>query len=94
MTTTMLNEKVVAQGQQLKDAWNKMVTEQSDKVAAMYDELAKLETKGFDQTRAALEETTKLVKSTLEYQMQLAAEWRKLAIDATRRAAEVMTLKN
>jgi len=93
MTTTM-NEKVAQQGQQLREAWNKLVTEQTDKVAAMCDEIAKLETKGFEQTRAALEETTKLVRSSLEYQMPLAAEWRKLALDATRRAAEVMTLKN
>lgn len=89
-----MNEKMTAQGQQMKDAWNKMVTEQTDKVAAMYDEVAKLETKGFEQTRAALEETTKLVRSSLEYQMQLAAEWRKLTLDMARRAAEVMTLKN
>lgn len=94
MTTTMINENVAKQGQQLKDAWNKLVTEQTDKVAAMYDEMAKLETKGFEQTRAALEETSKLFKSSLEYQMQLAAEWRKLTLDATRRAAEVLTLKN
>ncbi len=91
---TTVNEKVSAQGQQLKDAWNKMVTEQTDKVAAMYEEIAKLEAKGFEQTRAALEETSKLVRSSLDYQLQLATEWRKLALDATRRAAEVLTLKN
>ena len=92
--TTTVNEKINEQGQQMKDAWNKMVTEQTDRIAAMYDEMAKLESKGFEQTRNAIEESTKLVRSSLEYQMQLAAEWRKLALDATRRAAEMMSVKN
>jgi len=92
--TTTVNETINAQSQQMKDAWNKMVTEQSDRVAAMYDEVAKLETKGFEQTRTAIDETTKLVRSSIEYQMQLASEWRKLALDATRRAAEMLTVKN
>ena len=91
---TTVNEKTDAQGQPMKDAWNKMVSDQTDRLASMYDEVAKLEAKGFEQTRAAVDETTKLVRSTLEYQMQLAAEWRKLALDATRRAAEVMSLKS
>lgn len=89
-----VNEKITAQSQQMKDTWNKMVTEQTDRIAAMYDEVAKLEAKGFEQTRAALEETTKLVRSSLEYQMQLAAEWRKLALEATKRAAEMMNAKS
>lgn len=92
--TTTVNEKINEQSQQMKDAWNKMVTEQTDRIAAMYDEMAKLESKGFEQTRNAIEESTKLVRSSLEYQMQLAAEWRKLALDATRRAAEMMSVKN
>lgn len=94
MTTTNVSEKINAQGQQMKDAWNKMVTEQTDRVSAIYDEVAKLEVKGFEQTRSAIEETTKLFRSGLEYQLQLAAEWRKLTLDMTRRAAEVLTLKN
>ena len=91
---TTVNEKVSAQGQQMKDAWNKMVTEQTDRIASMYDEISKLETKGFEQTRNAIEETNKLVRSSLEYQMQLTSEWRKLALETTRRAAEMMSLKN
>ena len=91
---TTANEKASAQGQQMKDAWNKMVTEQTDRITAMYDEFSKLETKGFEQTRNAFEETNKLFKSSLEYQMQLASEWRKLALETTRRAAEMMSLKN
>jgi hypothetical protein len=91
---TTVSDKINAQGQETKDAWNKMVNEQTDRIAAMCDEVAKLETKGFEQARQAIEETTKLVRTSLEYQMQLASEWRKLALDATRRAAEVMTLKS
>ena len=91
---TTVNEKISEQGQQMKDAWNKMVNEQTDRIAAMYDEVSKLETKGFEQTRAAIEESNKLMRSSLEYQMQLAGEWRKLALETTRRAAEMMALKN
>ena len=91
---TTVNEKVSAQGQQMKDAWNKMVTEQTDRIASMYDEFSKLESKGFEQTRNAIEESNKLIKSSLEYQMQLATEWRKLAQETTRRAAEMLNVKN
>jgi len=46
------------------------------------DEWTKLEGKRVEQTGAAIDEITKLTKESLAYGTQLAAEWRKLTLDA------------
>ena len=57
----------------------------------MCEELNKLENKGIDQLRTAIDEATRMMKSSIEYQTQISNEWRKLALEATRRAAELLT---
>lgn len=46
------------------------------------DEWTKLEGKRVEQAGAAIDEMSKLTKETLAYTSQLAAEWRKLTVDA------------
>lgn len=75
------------------ESWKKMLTEQGERMAAMYDEMGRLEAKGLEQARTAIDEATRLMKSALDYQSQLSAEWRRLALEATRRAAETLTPK-
>ena len=87
----MTNETVNANIQQATETFKKLMTEQNARIEKMTEELAKIEAKGLDQMRTAIEEATRLMKSSLDYQAQLSAEWRKMAVEATRRATEMMT---
>ncbi|MBI5545787.1 MAG: hypothetical protein HY901_18005 [Deltaproteobacteria bacterium] len=78
---------------QVTETWAKMMTEQSQRITAIVDEMAKLESRGMEQFRVAIEESTRLTKSALEYQAQLAGEWRKMAVEAARRSVEMITPK-
>ncbi len=63
------------------------------RVQQMFEELAKAEGKGFEQARTAIDEWSRLMKETLAYGEKLAGEWRRLAVEATRRAADFTTAK-
>ena len=76
---------------QATEVWNKMVAEQTGRIETMCEELDKLENQGIDQLRTAIDEATRMMKSSVEYQTQISNEWRKLALEATRRAAELLT---
>ena len=82
-----MNEKAASQ---MNDSWKKMVDEHAARVASMVEEMGRLEARGLEQARGALDEAQKLVRTSLDYQAQLTAEWRKLAVETTRRAAEMI----
>lgn len=87
----MTNETVNANVQQATETFKKLVVEQNARIEKMTEEMAKIEAKGMDQMRTAIEEATRLMKSSLDYQAQLSAELRKMALEATRRATEMLT---
>lgn len=85
-------EKTASQTQQAAaDQWKKIVEDQVARVQQLQDDLARFEQKGIEQMRTAVDESAKIAKESINYLSQLTAEWRKLSIDATRRAAELMT---
>jgi hypothetical protein len=59
----------------------------------MFDEMAKLESKGFEQARTAIDEWTRLMKEGIAYGEKLASEWRRLAIEASKRTADLYAPK-
>jgi hypothetical protein len=67
--------------------------DQMKRVESFYQELASMEAKNAEQARMAIDEGAKLMKETIEYGLKLSAEWRKVALDTTRRAAELVPPK-
>lgn len=67
--------------------------EQLKRFDAFQKELAKLEQKNIEQARLMIDESAKLMKETLDYSAKLNQEWRKLALDSTRRAAAASGVK-
>ena len=57
------------------DAFRKMIDDQLGRVASFWTELEKLETKGLEQARAAIDESARLAKEGMVYAAGLAAEW-------------------
>jgi hypothetical protein len=73
------------------EAWKKLVDEQMARVSSMYEEFARFEDKGLERTRAAVDEMAKLVKDSVAYAGQYAAEWRRVSLEAAKRTADLMT---
>jgi len=70
------------------DAFRKMIDDQLGRVASFWSELEKLETKGLEQARAAIDESARLAKEGMVYAAGLAAEWRRMLMDASKQGAE------
>ena len=78
------------------DAWKKLVDDQLGRIQTFTDEMARYEKQAVDQATQAVDELAKLMKESMDYAGQLTAEWRKVAIDATHKAADMVnqTLAN
>jgi hypothetical protein len=70
-------------------AFKKMVDEQFTRMENMYAEYGRYEKQGIEQANATIDELARLMKDSVDYSRQLSAEWRKMAKDATKRAAEM-----
>ena len=79
-----------SQVQQMTGEWNKMVTEQVGRVEAGLTELAKLESKTLAQAVNTVEEAGRIAKESVAFAEKASAEWRKLFLDTTRRAAAIL----
>lgn len=82
-------DQVTSQMQQgfgvFKKAWEDHVS----RVTGIVTEVNKLEQKNAEQFTNAVDEVAKLTRENLAYATQLAAEWRKLSLDATKKAASM-----
>ncbi len=56
-----------------------------EKMESAWEQAASMERKTIEQANAAIEESARLMKEALAWQSQINAEWRKLALEATRR---------
>jgi hypothetical protein len=83
-------DQSTSQTQQIKDGFRKAMDDQAGRVESVFSEMAKFEEKGLEQACAQLDEATRLTKVSLAYASELAAQWRKLVVDATRRTADMM----
>ena len=84
-------ETTTSQTQQIKDGFKKAIDDHASRVESVFGEMAKLEEKGLEQACASIDEATRLTKVGLAYASELAAQWRKLVVDAARRTAEMVS---
>jgi hypothetical protein len=84
---TMGNEANV-QSQQIKEVWEKVVTDQVARLESFYREVGKLQSGAIAQIATGVDDAARFTKETVTYGQQLSEQWRKLALDATRKVAE------
>ena len=60
-------------------------------VQAFYDQFASVESQTIEQAHKNVDEMARLQKASFDYTTQLASEWRRLSMEATRRTFEMMT---
>jgi ABC-type phosphate transport system auxiliary subunit len=85
-----MSDPTTSQTQQIRDNFRKAIADHAQRVEAAFSEMAKLEEKGLEQVCRQLDEAARLTKVSLAYGSELAAQWRKLVIDAARRTAEMI----
>jgi len=90
MTMAETMNKTASQVQQIAGEWNKMVAEQVSRVESGLTELAKIESKTLAQAVSGVEEAGRIAKESVALAEKASAEWRKLFLDATRRAASIL----
>ena len=83
-------DDTVSQTQQFRENFRKSISDHAERVESTFAEMAKLEEKGLEQACNQLDEAARLTKVSLAYGSELAAQWRKLFVDAARRTAEMM----
>jgi hypothetical protein len=94
-----MNDKTSSQTQQKAERTADAVAGQFEKLAneniarfeSWMKELAKAEERSLENAQRAIDESSKLWKESLAYSAKLNGEWRNLALQATRRAAEMMS---
>ena len=89
MAETM--KTAASQVQQFTTEWSKVVAEQVARVESGLGELAKIESKTLAQAATSVEEAGRIAKESMAIAEKASAEWRKLFLDATRRAAAILT---
>lgn len=70
-----------------------VIEEHLRRTESFWKDVAEAEAKGAEQAKMAIDESAKLMKETLDYGLKLSNEWRRMAMDATRRAAETVQPK-
>jgi hypothetical protein len=83
----MANETHV-QSQQVKEVWEKAVGDQVARLESFYREVGKLQGNAITQITTGVDEAARFTKESVTYAQQLSEQWRKLALEATRRMAE------
>jgi hypothetical protein len=76
------------------EAFTQMMKDQIARTQSMMDELAVYEGVAMQRARTAVGDLAKLASDSIGYFAQLSAEWRKVALDAGRRAADAFGPKN
>lgn len=85
-------EKPFVQTQQMVGFWRKAFEDHVGRVATLSDEWGKMEGKGLEQANALVDEVAKMTKETCAYSGQLAAEWRKVMLEATKKSLEMWSI--
>jgi len=84
-----VNVSQVQQG--VKEEWKKLVDAQLAQFESLLAEIAKVESKALTQLVGSYEEAGRYAREAVAVAGRATAEWRRLALEATRRAAEVVT---
>ena len=70
------------------DQWKKMVDEQNGRMGELYEEAGKAHSKWIEYGNTQIDEVTELMKVQFNYINELAAGWRKLSLDSSKKAIE------
>ena len=76
------------------EAFTQMMKDQIARTQGLMDELAVYEGVAMQRARTAVNDVAKLASDSIGYMAQLSAEWRKVALDAGRRATEAFGPRN
>lgn len=68
------------------EVWRSMMESQSVRFEKMLGDMERLEKERHQRALGALEDMTALLRSSLDYQQRLADEWRKLGVEAAKKA--------
>ena len=85
-----MSEQTRSHSQQIADFWTKAFTDHVSRIETFSTEIEKLQEKAAEQASANLDENARLAKESIAYTNELAAAWRKLALDGTQRTADIM----
>jgi DNA-binding ferritin-like protein len=88
--TTQLTA-VTAQMQQFPEFFKKFVDDQASRFQALSAEASKLESKVLENASLVVDETAKMVKESLAHAVNLNAEYRRLSLEAVKKAASFWT---
>jgi hypothetical protein len=91
--TTMSESKTSQVRETARAAWKKMVDDGIARAELAYAEVGRLQDQALAQNRQAIDDMAKLSRDSVEYYGQLAAEWRKLTLEATRNAAQLFNVQ-
>ena len=72
-------------------AFHKFAEEHAARMATYADQAVRLDVGGGARVTEAFDEYARLLKDSLRYGSQMAAAWRKLALEAAKRSAEAIT---
>ena len=72
------------------ELWRSMMASQNERFEQMLTELERLERERHDRAMSAIDDVTKLVKSSIDYQTQLSAQWRELGLEAAKKSLAMM----
>lgn len=89
-----MSEKTASEGSQVREAqsaWKKAADATIARLELASGEMARMQEQSLEQSRRAVDEMARLTKDSFDYFGQLSAEWRKLTLDATRKAASFLT---
>jgi hypothetical protein len=75
------------------EAFTQMVKDQISRTQGLMDELAVYEGVALQRARTAVNDLAKLASDSIGYAAQISAEWRKVALDAGRRAADAFATR-
>lgn len=68
----------------------KLVLDHVARAEALYDECGRIEERAFEGARGGIDESARLQKETFAYGALLIDRWRKLSLEAMRRAAAAL----
>lgn len=89
----MAEQPKISQVQQITSEWEKFVGGQVANLESAFAELGKLESKSVAQVTGGLEEAGRFARDYLAVVERVHGEWRKLAVEAARRTATLLTPK-
>jgi hypothetical protein len=83
-----MENQINSQVQQFYQFWKSAASEQAAFLESFYQELGKAQSSAVTQFNANFDEAVRLGKQALEQGQQVVSQWRKLAIEAARKAAD------